>query len=134
MPDGEKLPKIVAVIGEFADFMAVSKNEFESVVIRLAQIARASGIYLILATQRPSTDVISGLIKANIPSRIAFKTTTAIESRAILDTVGAENLIGNGDLLYSTIGMFNPLRCQGAFVTDDEVEAIVEYVCEYYKD
>lgn len=134
MPDGEKLPKIVAVIGEFADFMAVSKKEFESVVIRLAQIARASGIYLILATQRPSTDVISGLIKANIPSRIAFRTTTAIESRAILDTVGAENLIGNGDLLYSTIGMFTPLRCQGAFVTDDEVEAIVEYVCEYYKD
>lgn len=134
LPDGEKLPKIVVIVNEMSDYMCFCRKEFENAVVRLAQMARATGIHLILATQRPNTDVISGLIKANIPSRIAFKTATAVDSRVILDCTGAEKLIGNGDLLFYGIAMSSPARCQGAFVTEDEVEATVEYICEYYQD
>ena len=132
--DGEKLAKIVVVIDEIADFMAFNRTAFETAVISLVQKSRAAGIYVILATQRPSFDTVSGLIKANIPSRMAFKVSSAIDSRAILDIGGAENLIGNGDLLYCPAGSFTPMRCQGAFVTDEEVESIVEYIKEYYKE
>ena len=130
--DGEKLPQIVVIIDELADLMLVAAKEVEDSICRIAQMGRASGMHLIIATQRPSADVITGLMKANIPSRIAFSVASAMESRIILDTMGAEKLVGKGDMLYSPIGTGKPQRVQGCFVTDSEVEAVANYVKQHY--
>ena len=122
----EKLPFIVVIIDELADMMMVTGKKVEELIARLAQKARASGIHLILATQRPSVDVITGLIKANIPSRIAFQVSSKIDSRTILDQMGAESLLGHGDMLYSGPGMPTPMRVHGAFVADHEVHKVVK--------
>ena len=124
----EKLPYIVVVIDEFADLMTTTGKELESTVARLAAMSRAVGIHLVLATQRPSIDVITGLIKANIPSRIAFMVASKTDSRIIIDMVGAEKLLGKGDMLYSGVVDPFPVRVQGAFISEEEVEAVVEYV------
>jgi len=121
---GQKLPYIAIVIDELADLMAVAANDVEAAIVRLAQMARAVGIHLIVATQRPSVDVITGLIKANITSRIAFNVASSIDSRTILDHSGAEKLLGNGDMLYITANLSKPKRIQGAFVTEQEVERV----------
>ncbi len=125
---GEKIPYIVIIIDELADLMMVSPVDVEDAIIRLAQKARASGIHMVLATQRPSVDVITGLIKANVPSRISFAVSSQIDSRTILDMAGAEKLLGKGDMLFSPIGMSKPLRVQGAFIADSEVEQLTEYI------
>ena len=131
--DGEgKLPQIVVIIDELADLMLVAAKEVEDSICRIAQMGRAAGMHLIIATQRPSADVITGLMKANIPSRIAFSVASAMESRIILDTQGAEKLVGKGDMLYAPIGTGKPQRVQGCFVTDSEVEAVANYVKENY--
>ena len=130
--DGKKLPQIVVIIDELADLMLVAAKEVEESICRIAQMGRAAGIHLIIATQRPSADVITGLMKANIPSRIAFAVASAMESRIILDTQGAEKLVGRGDMLYAPIGNGKPLRVQGCFVSDEEVEAVASYVKENY--
>ncbi len=130
--DGQKLPKVVIIIDELADLMMVASKEVEDAVCRIAQMGRAAGMHLIIATQRPSANVITGLMKANIPSRIAFSVASAMESRIILDTMGAEKLVGKGDMLYAPIGSGKPLRVQGCFVTDGEVEAVAEFVKEHY--
>ncbi|MCI6937922.1 MAG: DNA translocase FtsK [Clostridiales bacterium] len=130
--DGQKLPSIVVIIDELADLMMVAAKEVEDSICRIAQMGRAAGMHLIIATQRPSANVITGLMKANIPSRIAFSVASAMESRIILDTMGAEKLVGKGDMLYAPIGSGKPLRVQGCFVTDGEVEAVAEYVKEHY--
>lgn len=127
-----KLPYIVVIVDELADLMMVAANEVETSIARLAQMARACGIHLIIATQRPSTDVITGLIKANIPSRIAFAVSSAIDSRTILDSGGAEKLLGRGDMLYSEAGSNVMQRIQGAFLSDAEIEKVVKYVIEQY--
>ncbi|MGP1410890.1 MAG: DNA translocase FtsK [Peptoanaerobacter stomatis] len=124
----EKMPRIVIIIDELADLMMVAPKEIEEAICRLAQKARACGIHLIVATQRPSVDVITGLIKANIPSRIAFAVSSQTDSRTILDSGGAEKLLGKGDMLYSPIGMNKPIRIQGAFLTEEEVEKITEFI------
>lgn len=124
----ERLPYIVVVIDEFADLMATTGKELESTVARLAAMSRAVGIHLVLATQRPSIDVITGLIKANIPSRIAFMVASKMDSRIIIDMVGAEKLLGKGDMLYAGVVDPFPVRMQGAFVSEEEVERVVEYV------
>ncbi|MDR0409999.1 MAG: DNA translocase FtsK [Spirochaetaceae bacterium] len=124
----EHMPYIVIVIDEFADLMATTGKELESTVARLAAMSRAVGIHLVLATQRPSIDVITGLIKSNIPSRIAFMVASMMDSRIIIDTPGAEKLLGKGDMLYSGIVDPFPVRMQGAFVSEEEVEAVVDYV------
>ena len=130
--DGQKLPTIVVIIDELADLMMVAAKEVEDSICRIAQMGRAAVMHLIIATQRPSANVITGLMKANIPSRIAFSVASAMESRIILDTMGAEKLVGKGDMLYAPIGSGKPLRVQGCFVTDGEVEAVAEYVKEHY--
>ena len=126
--EGQKLPQVVVIIDELADLMLVAAKEVEESICRIAQMGRAAGIHLIIATQRPSADVITGLMKANIPSRIAFAVASAMESRIILDTQGAEKLVGKGDMLYAPIGAGKPLRVQGCFVSDSEVEAVASYV------
>ncbi len=126
--DAPKLPQIVVIIDELADLMLVAAKEVEESICRIAQMGRAVGIHLIIATQRPSADVITGLMKANIPSRIAFAVASAMESRIILDTQGAEKLVGRGDMLYAPIGNGKPKRVQGCFVSDPEVEAVTTYV------
>lgn len=124
----EMLPQIVVIIDELADLMMVAPNQVEDAICRLAQMARAAGIHLIVATQRPSVDVITGLIKANIPSRIAFSVSSSIDSRTIIDMGGAEKLLGKGDMLYYPIGASKPKRAQGAFMSDEEVEGLVAYI------
>ena len=126
--NGQKLPQVVIIIDELADLMLVAAKEVEDSICRIAQMGRAAGMHLIIATQRPSADVITGLMKANIPSRIAFSVASAMESRIILDTQGAEKLVGKGDMLYAPIGIGKPLRVQGCFVTDAEVEAVASFV------
>ena len=123
-----KLPQVVVIIDELADLMLVAAKEVEESICRIAQMGRAAGIHLVIATQRPSADVITGLMKANIPSRIAFAVASAMESRIILDTQGAEKLVGRGDMLYAPIGSGKPKRVQGCFVSDPEVEAVATYV------
>jgi len=130
--DGTKLPQVVVIIDELADLMLVAAKEVEESICRIAQMGRAAGIHLIIATQRPSADVITGLMKANIPSRIAFSVASAMESRIILDTQGAEKLVGRGDMLYAPIGNGKPKRVQGCFVSDPEVEAVANYVKSNY--
>ncbi|MGC0153468.1 DNA translocase FtsK [Chromobacterium vaccinii] len=127
----DTLPFIVVVVDEFADLMMVAGKKIEELIARLAQKARAAGIHLILATQRPSVDVITGLIKANIPTRIAFQVSSKIDSRTILDQMGAESLLGQGDMLYLPPGTGYPQRVHGAFVTDDEVHAVVEHLKQF---
>lgn len=125
--DRKSLPYIVVIIDELADLMMASGHEVEEVICRLAQKARAAGIHLVIATQRPSVNVITGLIKANIPSRISFAVSSQIDSRTILDAGGAEKLLGNGDMLYSPIGLSKPLRIHGCYINDNEVRNVVEH-------
>ncbi len=130
-PDIEPLPRIVIIIDELADLMMTASDDVETAICRLAQKARAAGIHLIIGTQRPSVDVITGLIKANIPSRIACKVSSQVDSRTIIDIGGAEKLIGRGDMLFAPVGAMKPLRVQGAFVGDMEVENIVEFIKQH---
>ena len=122
------MPQDVIIIDELSDLMMAASNEVEDSICRLAQKARAAGMHLIVATQRPSVDVITGLIKANIPSRIAFAVKSQIDSRTIIDTQGAEKLLGNGDMLYCPVGLSKPVRVQGCYVSDDEIERVIEVV------
>lgn len=127
-PDIPKMPHIVIFIDELSDLMMAAPNEVEDSICRLAQMARAAGMHLVIATQRPSVNVITGVIKANIPSRISLSVSSQIDSRTIIDTAGAEKLLGNGDMLFSPVGMSKPLRVQGAFLSDSEVENVVEFI------
>ena len=129
----EKMPYIVIIIDELADLMMVAAKEVEDSILRITQKARAAGMHLIVATQRPSTEVITGLIKANIPSRIAFSVGSGIDSRTILDQTGAEQLLGKGDMLFLPIGMNSPLRIQGSFITDDEIKRIIDHTIDQQK-
>lgn len=131
-PDS-KLPEIVIIIDELADLMMAAKNEVEGAINSLAALARAAGMYLIIATQRPSVNVVTGVIKNNIPTRIAFAVTSNVDSRTILDSVGAEKLLGKGDMLYSPRGATKPMRIQGNFVSDREIEAIIDYIKSQYE-
>ncbi|MBQ9984451.1 MAG: DNA translocase FtsK [Lachnospiraceae bacterium] len=124
----EKMPQIVIIVDELADLMMVAKGEVEEAIVRLAQLARAAGIHLVIATQRPSVDVVTGLIKANVPSRIALSVSSGVDSRTIIDSVGAEKLLGNGDMLFYPTMYPKPVRVQGAYISDDEVVNVVEYL------
>ncbi len=124
----KKLPQIVIIVDELADLMVAAAGEVEEAICRLAQMARAAGLHLVIATQRPSVDVITGLIKANIPSRIAFNVSSGTDSRTIIDMNGAEKLLGKGDMLFYPVGLQKPVRIQGAFVSDKEIENIVTYL------
>ncbi len=130
--EAEKLPQIVIIIDELADLMMMARDDVEEAICRIAQKARAAGMHLVIGTQRPSVDVVTGLIKANVPSRIAFTTANQVDSRTIIDTVGAEKLIGRGDMLYAPIGSIKPTRVQGCFVSDDEVEEVAAFVKNNY--
>ena len=129
----EKLPYIVIIIDELADLMLVAAKEVEDSILRITQMARAAGIHLIVATQRPSTDVITGIVKANIPSRISFAVSSSIDSRTILDMTGAEKLLGKGDMLFLPMGENTPIRIQGAFVSDDEINKVIDYTVSQQK-
>ena len=129
-PEMKKLPTVVVVIDELADLMLVAAKEVEESICRVAQMGRAAGMHLVIATQRPSSDVITGLMKANIPSRIAFAVASSLESRIILDTTGAEKLVGKGDMLYFPLGNQKPTRVQGCFITPEEIERVVNFVKE----
>jgi len=131
--DAEKLPYIVVIIDELADLMLVAAKEVEDSILRITQMARAAGIHLIVATQRPSTDVITGIVKANIPSRISFAVSSSIDSRTILDMTGAEKLLGKGDMLFLPMGENVPIRIQGAFVSDDEINKVIDYTVSQQK-
>lgn len=126
----ERLPFIVVIVDELSDLMMVAGHEVEAAIVRLAQMARAAGLHIIIATQRPSVDVITGLIKANIPSRIAFAVSSGVDSRTILDAVGAEKLLGRGDMLFQPIGKSKPVRLQGAYISESEVENVVNFVSD----
>jgi S-DNA-T family DNA segregation ATPase FtsK/SpoIIIE len=129
-PAMTKMPYIVVIVDELSDLMMVAGNEVETAIVRLAQMARAAGIHIIIATQRPSVDVITGLIKANIPSRIAFAVSSGVDSRTILDANGAEKLLGRGDMLYKPIDASSPMRIQGAFIPSEDVEAVVSAITD----
>ena len=131
--EGVKLPQIVIIIDELADLMMVAPNDVEDAICRLAQMARAAGMHLVIATQRPSVDVITGIIKANVPSRIAFTVSSQVDSRTILDMAGAEKLLGKGDMLYFPVGETKPVRIQGAFISEKEIENIVQSIKENFE-
>ncbi|MEL7597175.1 MAG: DNA translocase FtsK, partial [Clostridiaceae bacterium] len=130
----DKIPWIVIVIDELADLMMVCPGEVEEYIGRLAQMARAAGMHLVIATQRPSVDVITGVIKANIPSRISFAVSSQIDSRTILDSAGAEKLLGRGDMLFYPVGESKPIRIQGAFIAEEEVEKVVNFIKTHKSD
>lgn len=122
------LPLILVIVDELSDLMMTVSHDVEDAIVRIAQMGRAAGIHMILATQRPSVDVITGLIKANVPSRIAFAVSSGVDSRTIIDTNGAEKLLGRGDMLFEPIDKNKPVRVQGAFISDHDVEAVVDFI------
>jgi S-DNA-T family DNA segregation ATPase FtsK/SpoIIIE len=125
---GEKLPYVVIIVDELADIIVIAPSEVEKAITRLAQMSRATGLHLVLATQRPSTDILTGLIKANIPCRIAFNVTSQVDSRVILDMPGAEKLLGKGDMLYLPPDRSKPIRIQGPFVSNEEMNRLLEFL------
>jgi S-DNA-T family DNA segregation ATPase FtsK/SpoIIIE len=129
----ERLPYIMVIIDELADLMLVAAKEVEDSILRITQMARAAGIHLIVATQRPSTEVITGIVKANIPSRISFAVSSNVDSRTILDMSGAEKLLGKGDMLFLPMGENHPIRIQGAFVSDEEINNVINYTVSQQK-
>ena len=129
----KRMPYIVVIVDELADLMLVASKEVEDSIMRITQMARAAGIHLIVATQRPSTDVITGVVKANIPSRISFAVSSSIDSRTILDMTGAEKLLGKGDMLFLPMGENAPERIQGAFVSDEDLESIINWTVSQQK-
>ena len=129
----KKMPYIVVIIDELADLMLVASKDVEASIMRITQMARAAGIHLIIATQRPSTDVITGVVKANIPSRISFAVSSSIDSRTILDMTGAEKLLGKGDMLFLPMGESAPQRVQGAYISDDDIKKLIDYTIEQQK-